>query len=408
MHTRSTNLGPRGDGRRCVAVLTVNHIRHEGYQYAGGAEKYARLTIAALLDAGVDVHVGYSGSSVYDDMLGGSASGRLTLECTDWVDLNGAGDARLRPRTIWARRRWLRETRADTVLAIQQFGGGSFGASLAAGRCLGLRVVASMRQLPSVPPPATGKRWIRWIRSPELWRRRLIWRRRIPAWCCDALIFNSRRVADEYHRYYGHPRHRERIIPNGETIRGEPSGDVNHGSIASVGRVTRAKGADILLDAFGRIAGRHPNATLTYVGDGPLIPDLRDRADRMGVGDRVRFTGYREDRDAAYRDVGLYVQASRRESMSNSVIEAMARGIPCVVADVGGLSEAVADGQSGFVVPPEEPGPIAEAIDRLLSDRESYARFSEAGLHRVRTEFSLDRVMRETVETILGISPEAL
>lgn len=403
----SRGLTGRGGGRR-VVVLTVNHVRVDGHNYAGGAEKYAHLTIRALLDAGVEVLVAYSGESIHDSLAQADRTGRLTITRSNWVNTVGSGDSRLDVPTIRERRRWLRQTGADTLFAIQQFGGGAFGASLLAGRLSGMRVVTTIRQMPVPPPAPTAKRWLGVIPSPELWRRRLIWRRRMPAWCCHAIIFNSQRVADDHHRCYGHPRHRVRIIHNGETVRPGVGATGRPTSIASVGRVTEAKGADVLLDAFERIARNHPDTTLTYIGDGPLIPTLKDRARSMGLDRRVRFTGYRDDPERIYRDIDVYVQPSRRESMSNSVIEAMARGIPCVVADVGGLPETVVDGRSGFVVPPAAPGGFADAIERLLADGALYARFSEAGLRRVREDFSLDRVMAETVETILGLAPEAV
>ena len=120
------------------------------------------------------------------------------------------------------------------------------------------------------------------------------------------------------------------------------------------------------------------------------------------MAERVAFAGYCTDRDALYANVDILVQPSRRESMSHSVIEAMARGIPCVVTDVGGLPETVLDGTTGFVVPDGQPPACADALSRLLTERETFARFSRAGRERVRTFFDLRRVMLETVKTILG------
>ena len=402
-------VAPISDHRR-VAVVAVHHVRVGGQTFTGGAEKYLQQSIGALLDAGANVHVGYSGSSVYDDLLLRAHPTQLTVERTGWLNEVLSGDARLKWSTIRDRRRWLRAARADTLFVVQQGGGGAFGASIVAARSLGMRVVASMRQTPEPLPPADHKRWLGMIPAPQLWRRRLIWRRRIPAWCCDAIIFNSRRIADAFHREYAYPRHRFRIIPNGEAPRDHnrlpPPTPPCH--LATAGRVTEAKGADVLLDAFAIVAERHPATRLTYYGDGPLVPDLRAKARAMGLGDRVAFPGYRNDREEIFSDVDIYVQPSRREAMSNSVIEAMARGIPCVVSDVGGLPEAVTHGQTGFVVPANEPQACATAICRLLSDRETFARFSRAAGERARALFDIHRVMRETVETILGTAVEGV
>ncbi|HVP10229.1 MAG TPA: glycosyltransferase family 4 protein [Phycisphaerae bacterium] len=390
--------------RRRVALLAVHHVAIGDQRYHGGAEKYIRLTIRALLDAGAAVHVGYSGTSIYDDLLAGGSAARLTVEQTGWINDVLAGDARLSPKTIAARRRWLRRTGADTVFAVQQASGGAFAASLIAAKLLGLRVVSSIRQLPEPLPAPTEKRWLGFIPSPQLWRRRLLWRRGVPALCCDAIIFNSRRVAEAYFREYRFPRARCRIIPNGELPRPTDKAalSVPPCNIATVGRVTHAKGCDALLEAFALVSARHPDARLTYYGDGPQIGDLQARSRALGLAGRIAFPGYESDHEKVYPQIDIYVQASRRESMSNSVIEAMARGIPCVVTNVGGLPETVGEGECGFVVPPDEPRACAEAICRLLGDREVFARLGDAAIERVRRHFNLEHVTRQTVETILG------
>lgn len=404
-----TLISRLGEGRR-VAVISVHHVCIGDQTYTGGAEKYILQCVGALLDAGARVHVGYSGSSIYNQLLLRSHPTQLTVERTGWLNESLSGDSRLNLATILARRRWLRAAGADTLFAVQQAGGGAFGASIVAARLLGLRVVASIRQPPQPLPQTLPNRRLGFIPSPQLWRRRLIWRRRLPAWCCDALIFNSRRIADAFHRDYGFPQHRFHIIPNGEAPRPGigPSPAFRPRHIATVGRVTEAKGADVLLDAFALVAPHHPQAKLTYYGDGPLIPTLRSRAASLGLADRIVFPGYRSDHNAIYADVDIYVQPSRREAMSNSVVEAMARGIPCVVSDVGGLPETVSDGETGFVVPVDEPQACANALSRLLSDRETFARFSRAAGDRARTLFDIHRVLRETVETILGMATERM
>jgi glycosyltransferase involved in cell wall biosynthesis len=395
-----------GASRR-VALLAVHHVQVGRHKYHGGAEKYIRQVIQALLNAGAAVHVGYSGTSIYDDILGeaGSTAGRLSVERTDWINEALAGDARLSPKTILARRRWLRGTRADTVFVVQQAGAGAFAASIVAARSLGLRVVASIRQQAQPLPPTRPRRRLGFISSPQLWRRRLIWRRRLPALCCHAIIFNSRRAAQDYFRDYAFPSSRSVVIHNGERLfgRSPPPRDRAPHRIATVGRVTEAKGADTLFEAFALLAPRHPDVRLTYYGDGPLVTPLQARAQALGLSDRVRFAGYQMDHQQIYSEVDIYVQLSRRESMSNSVIEALVRGIPCVVTDVGGLPETVLDGRTGFVVPGDCPQACADAVERLLETPELWARFAVASCAQAAEQFNIDRLMRRTVETILGI-----
>ncbi|MBX3393821.1 MAG: glycosyltransferase family 4 protein [Phycisphaerae bacterium] len=390
-----------------MAVLAVHHVRVGERTYTGGAEKYLLCAVRALLDAGADVHVGYSGSSIYHELLDSYHPRRFTVENTGWIDERIAGDNRLRASLILDRRRWLRAARADTVFAVQQAGGAAFVASLLAARSLGMRVVTSIRQSPEPLPAHRRRRLFRLIPLPSAWRSRLIWRKRLPALCAHAVIYNSSRVADAFESSYGFPPNRRIVIPNGETDGGFSANQDciidTPTRIASIGRVTEAKGADVMLDAFSIVAARHPRASLTYFGDGELIPQLRSRAIQRGLTSRVNFAGFVDSHGAMYDGVDICVQPSRRESMSNAVIEAMARGIPCVVADVGGMREAVIDGETGFVVPRDDASACADAICKLISDRDRYRRFSTAAADRARRDFDLKNAMRRTVRTILGI-----
>ncbi len=401
-HTASTTPLPRLLGRR-VAVLAVHHVHVGDQTLTGGAEKYTLSALRALLAAGAAVHVGYSGTTIYEELLAEYDPSRLTIERTGWIDDVLSGDARLEAKTILERRRWLRATRADTLFAVQQASGGAFAASLVAARSLGLRVVSAIRQQPEPLPEPANKRWFGVIPSPELWRRRLLWRRLLPAWICDAIIYNSRRVAEAYADEYGFPRDKTCVIPNGETPRETRARREGALNIGTVGRISDAKGVFVLLDAFAQIARRHPTATLTYYGDGPHAHMLRGRAASLGLPHRVRLPGYICDKDAIYAEIDIYVQASLRESMSNSVLEAMAHGIPCLVTDVGGQREVVQEGRTGYVVQAGSASACAAALNRLLACADHRKTLGENGRRRIEQRFRADEIARRTANAILGI-----
>ncbi|RIK67813.1 MAG: hypothetical protein DCC65_04895 [Planctomycetota bacterium] len=396
-------------GRR-VALLAVHHLNVDGFVFAGGAEKYIQMTIRALLRSGASVHVGYSGVSIYDELLDVTEPHRLTVEHTGWLDESLSGDRDVSVALLRRRRRWLRAAGADTLFVVQQDHGAAFLTSLLAARTLGLRVVSSIRQMPPSLPSLPARRLLRVVPMPRFWRRRVTRRQRWPARLCDAVILNSRRVADAYIRQYGLREESVRIIFNGEPPASCPRRTAAREAvcIGTSGRVTPAKGADVLYDAFKLIAGRFPRARLAYFGDGPLAGELRGRAGADGLGHRVEFAGYSADRDDMHDRVDIYVQASRRESMSNSVIEAMARGKPCIVTDVGGLPEAVAHGECGYVVPPGCARSLADALAAILSEDGAIDRLGEAAQRRARRLFDMRRFERETVSTILGIREGAI
>jgi glycosyltransferase involved in cell wall biosynthesis len=99
---------------------------------------------------------------------------------------------------------------------------------------------------------------------------------------------------------------------------------------------------------------------------------------------------------------------SKTEGMPLVPIEAMAAGRPAVVTDVGGCREAVADGETGYVVPPGEAAPLAEALGRLLGDPALRARMGAAGRARFERLFSLDRMVRAYQAAYLGGPPASL
>ncbi len=393
-------------GRR-VAVLAVHHVEVCGQTLTGGAEKYLLLATRALLDAGAAVHVGYSGASIYEQLLMDYDPRRLTVERTGWLNEGLAGDREVTLRRVLERRRWLRSTRADTVFCVQQASGAAFVASLVAARSLGLRVVASLRQPPEERAgPEPGNRGGALWRRLDGCRRPMPRRRRLASACCHALIYNSGLVAESYAAQCGFARRKAAVIFNGEAVSANVAAAVRTGPprrIGVVGRLTRAKGVDVALAAFERVSRERPDASLVFFGEGPMAAALREQARRAGLSDRVEFAGYQRDRERMYARIDVLLSASRRESMANCAVEAQVRGIPCVVTDVGGMAEAVADGETGVLTPAGDVDAMARALLDLLRDREGCVTKSHAALKRAREIFDVHAAMRRTVKAVLGL-----
>ncbi len=401
------------DRRPTIAVLSVHYLRQGGRSYHGGAEKYLRNCVRGLLAAGANVHVNLSGDSIYDDLPTGPNGPVLHVERTDWVDPDLGTDRRLGPSLIRRRMAWFRRVRPDAVFAVYPYAG-AFGASIVAARLCGVPVVSSMRQMAHPLPAASGKRWLGVIRSPELWRRRLRWRLRIPACCTAVILFNSRRVLDEYVQLYGFPAGRCRVIPNGVVCAPQPRSRcepdarhfINNGRsgrlmFGTVAKLSPHKGPDTTLEAFARLAAERDDVGLIYWGDGPLAPALRERVRSLGLGSRVHLAGYCDDRDRAFDNIDVFVLPSHREGMPNAVLEAMARGLPCIVSDVGGQTELIEHGLHGLVVPPRRPDALLEAMRTLAGSAALRTRLGDAGYERAGREFDEARRIRDNVEVIL-------
>ncbi|HEV2106364.1 MAG TPA: glycosyltransferase [Candidatus Eisenbacteria bacterium] len=167
-------------------------------------------------------------------------------------------------------------------------------------------------------------------------------------------------------------------------------------AVLSVGSLTPQKAQDVLLAAFATVAARVPEAVLLLAGEGRLEPELRARHAALGLGARVRFLGARDDVPALMAACDLYVLSSVREGLSVTLLEAMRAGRACVATAVGGNAEAVADGDSGRVVPARDPAALAEAVAGLLADPERLAACGAAGARRFRARFTAARMVRET------------
>jgi glycosyltransferase involved in cell wall biosynthesis len=151
------------------------------------------------------------------------------------------------------------------------------------------------------------------------------------------------------------------------------------------------KGQAVLIEAFARIAASHPRARLLLAGDGPDRTALQRQAEALRLGDRIQVPGPIRPPEPMFAAADVLVMPSFHEGLSNACLEGSAAGLPLVVTTVGGLPEIVADGETGFTVPPGEVAPLAEALDRLLGDANLRRRCGEAGAERTCSLFTAQR-----------------
>lgn len=156
------------------------------------------------------------------------------------------------------------------------------------------------------------------------------------------------------------------------------------------------KGHDVLLRAFGRLAGGRSGARLVLLGDGPERASMERLARDLGVASRVHFLGYHPNHLAILSQLDVYIQPSIEEGFGVAVVEAMALGLPVVVSDVGGMRVTVAEG-SGLRVPPSDPAVLAAGIERLLDDAPLRRKMGETGRQRVRSRYSSRRMFDDYV-----------
>jgi glycosyltransferase involved in cell wall biosynthesis len=127
-----------------------------------------------------------------------------------------------------------------------------------------------------------------------------------------------------------------------------------------------AKGIDILLKAWKVIQAGRPEAVLKVVGEGDL-PAYQAYAEKLGIADTVRFLGKQANAAAFYQEAQVFVLPSRREGMSNALMEAMLAGLPCVATDISGSQDLIQSGVNGLLVPPADIEALAKGIEYMLA-----------------------------------------
>lgn len=180
--------------------------------------------------------------------------------------------------------------------------------------------------------------------------------------------------------------------------------------IVTLGRLTRAKGQDILIDAFAAIAHRFPHWQLLVIGDGGLRHSLQQRA--APLGEQVVFTGALREPFALLKRAKLFVMASRYEGFPMAHGEALLCGLPVIATDCpsrpnasnGGVRELIRHSVNGLLVRPEDPAALAEAMVTCMSDSALRASLAEAA-PRGMARFLVDAVLDQWEELLRSVVP---
>lgn len=181
--------------------------------------------------------------------------------------------------------------------------------------------------------------------------------------------------------------------------------------LGAVGRMTGIKDPVTLARAFVGLLATEPDARarlrLVLVGDGPELPAVRAVLAQAGCADLAWLPGARDDVPALLRAFDVYVLSSLNEGISNTILEAMASGLPVVATRVGGNAELVRDEECGLLVPPGDPGTLAVALRRYVRDpllRGAHARAARA---RAVADFSMEAMVRGYLSVYDGLLERA-
>jgi len=172
--------------------------------------------------------------------------------------------------------------------------------------------------------------------------------------------------------------------------------------IVQASRLIEKKGLDDTLEAFALFQKNHPRSRLTIAGDGPLLDELRRLAAGLGIGQAVRFAGFQSQDELAalYASAHIFMHPSRltskqdQEGVPNSMLEAMATGLPVVATLHGGIPEAVKDGQDGLLTPENDSAALAASLGRMAGNPDLFRRFGSNAARSVREKYEQSAAIR--------------
>ncbi len=218
---------------------------------------------------------------------------------------------------------------------------------------------------------------------------------RLAYWGAHVIVANSTAAAKQL-RLEGVPARKIHTIRNGVdsdvfSMRPRALGPLRR--IITVANLRAEKGHDTLLAAARRVVRDQPEVEFLFVGDGPLRRVLEDQAHADGLARHVRFLGERSDIAALLGAADLFVLPSRSEALPNSVLEAMAAGLPVIATRVGGVPELIESGLNGMLVPPDHPDALTAVMLDLIRRPTFALKLGRAARAKVESRFSFERMV---------------
>jgi glycosyltransferase involved in cell wall biosynthesis len=190
----------------------------------------------------------------------------------------------------------------------------------------------------------------------------------------------------------------ERMDASRNKVRHELGLNEKASIIGAIGRLVWQKGFEYLIRSFPGVLKSCPDARLLLVGDGPLRANLEVLSEALDMKDKIIFAGFRSDIKEILASMDILVIPSLLEGFPMVTLEAMAMAKPIVATDIDGLREQIIDGESGILLPPEDPNALIRSIVRLLNEPQLAMRMGSYARKHVETEFPVEKMIMETHE----------
>jgi sugar transferase (PEP-CTERM/EpsH1 system associated) len=298
------------------------------------------------------------------------------------------------PRVVWSLYRLFRRERPD-IVHTHAWG------TLLEGLC-----AARMSRVPAV---VHGEHGTLQLRPHQRWLQRRGWSN------VEQVLSVSTRLAERMAGQVGFPLARIGVIRNGVDLmrfagtarsgaRAALDLDADALVVGAVGRLVPVKDHASLVEAAALLRRHGLAPTIVIAGDGPLHDMLLSRAVALGIESQIRLLGDRPDIETVLAALDVFALTSVSEGLSNTILEAMAAGLPVVATEVGGADELVERDVTGVLVPARSPSALASSLALLLRDPAMRAAMGAAGRQRAEREFSLGGMVRQYENLYLSLA----
>jgi len=337
-----------------MRILLMNSARTWG-----GTEKWTRMAAESLAEAGHHTILVYRREVVGSNFT----VPKFRLPCLSHIDMY----------TLYKLVRLIRKEKIEVVIPTKRK---DYFLAGIAGRITGTPVIARLG----------ADRRLRWP-----------WQRFIYAALPWAIIVNAEKIRETLLQTGWFRKERIKVIYNGldteiiDRMKHEPAEKPYPFTIGALGRITRNKGFDYLIRSFALFIRSNPNADagLVIMGEGADQPEFETLASKLGIADRVHFTGFIANPYPMLRQCDIFTMTSTNEGLSNALLEAMYLGCAPVSTLAGGVREVIDDGCNGFLVNYGDDQQLTARIEQLYRNKSKRKIISEMAQETVVRQFTI-------------------
>lgn len=349
------------------------------YDYVGGTRTYAKQLVKFYAQNNFNLTVVAQGPVDDEDMSGYCRSHRVQFLHISDVAVGRVDPGRM-PWRLYRERRtldtFIAESSPDIIVASVGTPGMFLG-HLGNGR----RSIYVLHTSPEHP----RSKWKRFVIS-------LIWKVSIPRGICFVTVsqYARSRMLD----VWGLDCRKDKVAVIYSSVGSvvvSPEVKQESLQVLTVGHVVDYKNPMLWIEAASEVVRNFPMARFLWVGPGPLIDLCRHRVAYLGLEENIQFVGSSENVSKYYEKSNIYIQPSKVENLSLSVLDAMRYGKPCVVTNVGGFPELVRSGENGWVVDVDDQHELAQRVMQLANDPNERKRMGNSAQAIYTSHFSPDR-----------------